>query len=196
MSFSIGGVRITLGFYFFMTLALFLLLDTRGAAPLFLTAVLIHELGHLLIIRLLHLPIAQLRLCCPSLGLCLAPEARLSDAAGLALHLAGCAANLAAAGILVLVGGGWALRFSAVNMALGLAQLLPVVGLDGGSAVSCLCSMALGPARGMRAAGVFCRGAALAGVAACVFFSVRYGVQFSLLAAGLLFGWSFFCAAE
>lgn len=150
MSFFLGGVRVKLSFWFFLLASLLLTADRSQVAGLFLAAVAVHEGGHLLYLLLARLPLGEADLSPLGLILSLAPECRLSPKQSLILNLSGCGANfLMAAALAFFPGGGMGLlRASAVNTALGLANLLPVPGLDGGQALEDLLVLLLGWERG------------------------------------------------
>ena len=159
MTFRLGRVQVRVSFYFFLAVSLFLLWDQSGVAGLFFLALLFHEAGHLLVIAALGLPVGELELTPLSVGLKLAPEARVTPGRELAVTLAGCGMNLLAAFLLlVFPGEGALLRLSAVNLALGAFHLLPVSGLDGGTALTLLCTGLLGWQRGRTAAAWLLRG--------------------------------------
>ena len=196
MSFRWRGIRFFLSFWFFWGAALLLLGDRSGLCRLFLGAAAIHEGGHLLYLLRAGLPLGEVRLTPLGLILRLGEGCRLSHGQDLLLNLTGCGANfLAAAFSAWLPGGGMAaLRFSAVNAALGAANLLPVPGLDGAQALEDLLVLALGWERGGRICRGLMKALSLGGGALCLFFLARDGVSLSLLClfgiflAGLLPG--------
>ncbi len=124
------ALRVEPGFGFFFCLSLFLVLDGSGMGGRCLAAVVLHELGHLAVLKLLGIRVNQIRLkpCRIEIRRAAAP----SLGAELAVNLAGPLTNLLlAAGSARL---GW-LSFSAVNCALGLFELCPLPSLDGGQAL-------------------------------------------------------------
>lgn len=169
MSFFIGGVRVRLSFWFFFLVSLLLLVDRRRVAGLFLFAVAVHEGGHLLYLLLARLSLGEVDLSPRGLILSLAPGQLLSPGQSLLLNLSGCGANFLAAAVLALLSGKSAalLRLSAVNTALGLANLLPVPGLDGGQALEDTLTLLLGWRRGLRLHALLTRALCLVGAAAC-----------------------------
>ena len=177
MTFTWRGVRITLSFWFFWGAAWLLLRDRAGLFRLFFGAAALHEGGHLLYMALAGLPLGEVRLTPLGLNLTLRGELPLSPGRELLLNLSGCAANLLAAALFpCLPGGGMgALRFSAVNLALGAANLLPVPGLDGAQALAALLELALGWEQGERAARLLLRGCCLLGAAAVGLSILREG---------------------
>lgn len=181
VSFSMWGVRWQVTFGFCTALAVFLLLDPGGFSLEFLLAAVIHELGHLLAISLLHAPVKLVSL--TATGMRLRRGGRLGIAGELAILLAGPGANILAAVLLYMSCGGQepvntALRLSASSLALGLYHLLPVAGLDGGSVLELLCMGLLGYPRG----------------AACslrIAIAVSVALELGLAAASFLYGASF-----
>lgn len=169
MSFSIGGVRVRLSFWFFFLVSLLLLADRRRVAMLFLLAVAVHEGGHLLYLLLARLSLGSVDLSPRGLILSLAPGHLLSPGQSLLLNLSGCGANFLAAAVLAFLSGKniALLRLSAVNTALGLANLLPVPGLDGGQALEDALTLLLGWRRGLWLHDLLTRALCLAGAAVC-----------------------------
>lgn len=158
-----------LSFWFFLVASLLLLIDRYRVAGLFLTAIAVHEGGHLLYLLLARLPLGEVDLSPRGLILSLAPGCHLSPGQSLALNLSGCGANfLAAAALAFLPADGMAaLRLSAVNTALGLANLLPIPGLDGGQALEDALVLLLGWECGSRLHGLLTRIICLTGTVAC-----------------------------
>ena len=189
MTFRCRGVRVTLSFWFFCGAVLLLSADRSGTAGLFFWAIALHEGGHLLYLRLARLPVGELRL--SPLGLLLSLSAGCHPGPGqsLLLNLSGCAANLTAAALLLLRPGGGmaALRFSAVNTALGVLNLLPVPGLDGAQALEDLLVLLLGWQRGTALHSALMRGICLAGTAGCGWLLITRGFRLPLLCFWLIF---------
>lgn len=124
------ALRVEPGFGFFFCLSLFLALDGSGMGGRCLAAVVLHELGHLAVLKLLGIRVNQIRL--KPCGIEIRRAAAPSLGAELVVNLAGPLTNLLlAAGSARL---GW-LSFSAVNCALGLFELCPLPLLDGGQAL-------------------------------------------------------------
>lgn len=125
------------GGFLLLTAALYYL-DSSGVVPWALAACALHELGHVLAIRLLGGRVSLLRLTCVGAELRLSARYPLSAGRQALAALAGPAVNvllaLAAAGMAVWWGEG-AFLFAGLNLALGVFNLLPVVQLDGGRAL-------------------------------------------------------------
>ena len=121
------------GFGFFLSLSIFLLMDQTGIGVLCVSAALLHELGHLIVMALFRVKLVRVRLQTLEIGI-ERQEAR-SLMSELCIDLAGPAINL----LLAAVCWRWgSMGFSAVNCALGLFELCPLPMLDGGQALFCL----------------------------------------------------------
>lgn len=190
MSFFVRGVRVRLSFWFFCIASLLLLIDRYRVAGLFAAAIAIHEGGHLLYLWLARLPLGEAELSLRGLILSLAPGRRPSPGQSLLLNLSGCGANFLAAAALALlpVGGIGALRLSAVNTALGVANLLPVPGLDGGQALEDALVLLLGWERGCRFHAVLTRMICLAGAVVCGWMIFTRGTRGAVVWLMLVFG--------
>lgn len=190
MIFFIHGVRVRLSFWFFFAASLLLLIDRDRVAGLFLAAIAVHEAGHLLYLLLANLSLGEAELSPRGLILSLTPGCHLSPEQSLALNLSGCGANFLAAAALALlpVGGIDALRLSAVNTALGLANLLPVPGLDGGQALEDALVLLLGWERGSRLHTFLTQGICLIGAAVCGWMVLARGARGAAVWLMLVFG--------
>ena len=179
MTFFIRGVRVRLSFWFFWVASLLLLIDRSGVAGLFVAAIAVHEGGHLLYLLLARLPLGEAELSPRGLILSLVPGCHPSPGQSLVLNLSGCGANFLAAATLALlpVGGMGTLRLSAVNTALGLANLLPVPGLDGGQALEDALVLLLGWERGSRMHTLLTQGICLVGAAVCGWMVLARGAR-------------------
>lgn len=192
MSFLLRGVWVRLSFWFFFLVSLLLLIDRRQVAWLFLFAVAVHEGGHLLYLLLVRFPLGEIDLSPRGLILSLAPGHCLSPGQSLLLNLSGCGANFLAAAVLALLSGEGVtlLRLSAVNTALGLANLLPVPGLDGGQALEDALTLLFGWRRGVRLHAILTRSLCLVGAAVCGWMLLTHRARgaavwlFLVLAAG------------
>ncbi len=134
MNFRLGDTRIRVSFWFLTAMLFFLMTDRSAMALPLLGAVTIHEGGHLLCLRIQRIPLEDLDFSFTGMRMqtgFLAEDYRQR----MALHLAGCFCNLIAAAALALPGSPWLLRFSAVNSAVAIFNLLPLRGLDGGAAL-------------------------------------------------------------
>ncbi len=131
MRFRIGSAVVELDFSFFVMLALFLMLQPGEQSSWMIAGVVVHELGHLLILWLWGIPVERVAFSCFGINLVWRDAGTVSVLGEAAACLGGPAANLLAAGLLFLLG------FSApgeVQLVMGCFHLLPVGALDGGRA--------------------------------------------------------------
>ena len=108
----------------------------------FLLAAALHELGHLLVAKFLGMKVRRLTLSCAGAELVL--DTHSSYAEDVILCLTGPAINL----LLAL----WSNYpfFTGANLLLGIFNLFPIRGLDGGNALYAFLAWALGPVLGER----------------------------------------------
>lgn len=134
MDFAIGGFRVHLDFTFFAMLGLFLCLNDSSRIWWMLSALFLHETGHLLAAWLTGIRMKKLSFSC--FGICLVREERcLGDwKQELLVYLGGPLMNLFCSLGCFLLGQE---RACLMHLLLGGFQLLPVGALDGG------CMMAL-----------------------------------------------------
>ncbi len=134
MEFRLAGARIRVSFFFLLMLALFLLQDQFQLAPILIFSMLFHELGHLLLLCLWGKRITGLTLTPFGIGITTPTTTRLSYGKEISIVLAGSLVNLLLAGIFYCLPNG-ALA-SAINLVMGLFNLLPILPLDGGQALN------------------------------------------------------------
>ena len=139
-------IRISGGFW--LLAAWFTLVNGWQLLAVILSAAALHELGHLLVLRLLGARVRELRVSVFGAEL-MTSAARLSYPGEIAAVLAGPAVNLLCA---LVLGGAHAWVAAGAHLSLCLFNLLPVRPLDGGRAVYLAISWLLGPAAGDRAA--------------------------------------------
>jgi len=110
----------------------------------FLTAALLHELGHILCARLLNIPLngCSVRPC----GALLTFDfSRTSYGREACVHLAGAGMGLLTAALSLGIFGKNAVFFAGVSVVLAAVNLLPVRGFDGGGVLHSLLSAVLSP---------------------------------------------------
>lgn len=143
-----GRLRITPGFL--LAVALLLVCDDGSGLPfLLLLASLLHELGHLLLARLLGLEVRTLRLGFFGAELDLPGRAHCRWLDEVLLLAAGPAVNLVLAVLCCALPGETAPLFGALNLLLGCFNLLPVFPLDGGGLLQVLAARLLPGAFGL-----------------------------------------------
>lgn len=125
-----------------------LLCGAGEVLPLVLLSALCHELGHLFVLWRFRIPVERVVLS-PMGALIIAPEQeKLSYGRELLAVLAGPAVNLALALVLARVCGDY--LFAGANAILGVYNLLPVDGLDGGRALFLLLAWRTEPFTALR----------------------------------------------
>ena len=101
----------------------------------------IHELCHLLVLRLMGIPVQRVRITIVGAEICVGGG--MSYGGEMAAALAGPTGNLLLAWLASRMFGGEV--FAGVNLILGLFNLLPVGRLDGGRVLNCAAACLLGP---------------------------------------------------
>lgn len=140
MSFTIGGVKVTIRFFFFAFLAL---LSITAGTQIILSSVLfslLHECGHLAALFWFDCKPEEIRLGAFGMQIRRRAGIRMSYCQEMLVLLSGPGVNLICAGIFSLLGAGVSSGFYilvAVNLILAGFNLLPVTGTDGGEAVYC-----------------------------------------------------------
>ena len=172
-----------------LLLALAYALDTEGLFPYLAASVLLHELGHVLALRLTG---GRIRGIAPaSLGLTLRYGALLSYGRDAAVAFGGPAANLAAALLAMGLAGrlpeapGLSL-FAGVNLMLGVFHLLPARPLDGGGVLRALLARRMEIDRADRIVTRMSRIVGLVLTGAGVYILVKTRYNMSILAVGSL----------
>ena len=144
MPLRVGGVEVSAGF---LVLAAWLYYSDREGVFLWvLASCLCHELGHLLALHLLRVPVRKVRITAVGAEICVAGG--MSYRGELAAALAGPTVNLLLAALVSRRSGGELL--AGINLALGVFNLIPVGRLDGGRAMECVLSLGVGPEVGRR----------------------------------------------
>ena len=141
MSFTLWGCKIVLNPLFFVVITLLLLLDRTGQVPYVLCAVVIHEIGHLVIMKLLHVMPQQIKLNPFEINI-VRRHRPLGNGGELLISSAGVAANglvtlIAWAGSMWVPHTVWQLLIGS-NIGVALFNLMPVSSLDGWQILLCL----------------------------------------------------------
>lgn len=148
MGFQIGSLKIFFDFTFFAVLGVFLSLEGSGRSiGHILSALLIHELGHLAAASAVRVPMEKMTFSC--FGIELVRKKGVYAAAWweeAAVYLAGPAVNLCCSAGFLCCGERF-LTASAVHLGLGVFQLLPIGALDGGCLTETILEHFFGPRR-------------------------------------------------
>ncbi len=147
MTLRLGRLRLVFDFWFFAVVACFTLLNHQALLLYLALPVVIHEGGHLLVLALLKIPVAEICFAPAGIAIRTRSPSPLSYPRELAVAFAGIAANLLAAFLL------WRLAFQSMrtilmiasNLAVALFNLLPAGYLDGGQILRCLCDILFPP---------------------------------------------------
>lgn len=180
MSFRLGLPFVCL----FFALSLF---DGVKYPLMLVLAVLIHELGHILAARLVKAPLSSFS--CGIHGFSLAFDfTSLSFGKECFVLLSGSGLGLIAASLAMGLRDSFA-YFSAVSAVMALLNLLPIRGLDGGTALSCVLGHFLLPDRSYKITKGISWCAALFFWGCAVWIQLRIHPNLSLLAASFYFLW-------
>lgn len=160
MTLNVCGTRVSVGFFFCLTLCLALCLDKTNTAALTLCAAAVHEFGHIFCMLLCGERPGAIRLAPFGLSITRCPSGSYRREAAIAL--AGPCINLLLAAVLTVVMcvckvAGLS-KAIAVNIAIALFNLLPIEPLDCGTAVCALLCSKINSQRAEKA--VFCIGIA------------------------------------
>ena len=128
---------------FLVTLGLSVLLGAASALPAVLAAALCHEAGHLLALWAYHVPVESVTVGPMGAVIRASGQDRLSYGRDLTATLAGVAVNFALALLSARCLGAY--LFAGANAVLGLYNLLPIQGLDGGRALYLAAAWIAGP---------------------------------------------------
>lgn len=165
-----------LDFSFFAVIALFMFLDSSGFGAAALSACVLHELSHLVMMTAFGIAPEKITLYGAGIRITSAHTEKAKTNARILILSAGCAANLVAAALLFGIGEPYA---AAINLFTGIFNLLPIGELDGAALFKMLLIRVCRPEnvdRRMKTAGIL--SAVL--VAAAVILSGA-GVSFTLL---------------
>lgn len=149
IEFSIRGIKISIHFSFFAAAALLMLCRESDYAICGLYACLLHETGHLVAMYVLNQPIKRLVFYGAGIKIVQPPmsiKLRMRDE--LLILSAGCAANFIIAAVSFILNNE---VFAAVNMLIGIFNLLPLIFLDGGKIILTLLYYYLDSENGLKA---------------------------------------------
>ncbi|HEX2985539.1 MAG TPA: site-2 protease family protein [Caproiciproducens sp.] len=147
ITFTIKSCKITISFLLIAAAAILLLEDTTGIAALTFFAAFLHETGHLMVMRFLHVYPFQVRFTIFGIDIIKSGNTNRSYIRDVLISLAGPAANLTAALPACLLSNPFGFNFTAVNLILAAFNLLPIEPLDGGQALYSLLCVRFSPER-------------------------------------------------
>ena len=149
------GFRIRVSVYFAVLIACILVMDPTGVAMLALLCAAFHEAGHCIALFVLGVPVEEVSFRVFGINIRLLHNERISYRQEIGIALAGCAANLAVAGVALIV---WAagifvnqtMTLMVMNLIICLFNALPIGPLDGGRALEAMLCRHLEPLTAQR----------------------------------------------
>ncbi len=136
MRINIFGIKLTVSYLFCATLCIMMLCDRTGLFIPMLISVFIHESGHLLLMWIFDCVPTEIKLIPGSVQIC-APVC--DSKPSVLISLAGPFANIIIFAIVfvssIMFRDNYYITFALVNLIYGAFNLLPLAGLDGGSAL-------------------------------------------------------------
>jgi stage IV sporulation protein FB len=183
------STAVRLDFSFFAVAALFLLTDETGFGMLSLYACAAHELSHLAAMKLFGADVSAITFYGAGIRISSENTETLPFFSQMTIYLAGCAVNFLLAAVFFLAGD---LRISAINLFIGIFNLLPLGTLDGANIVK-LAAIRFFPPENVDNVMKICAViSTIAVAAAAVLFGGR--ASFSLIATAVYF--VFVCSRE
>ena len=143
---SVGRINLKFNFSFFAVIAFLIFVDTSGMAVLSLTACILHEGGHLLVMALLgHYP-DRITFYGGGIAINKSGMESLPNPKRILILSSGCAVNLFIASLYLFLPDNRIIQiFSAVNLLIGLFNALPIGYFDGAQIVEILLMRILKP---------------------------------------------------
>ncbi len=175
-------------FLFFAVLTMLLLVDRTGYASLGLFACLLHEAGHLAMMLLTHTPVEKVQFYATGIRIVSNFAYTSGYLKQTGILLAGSLVNFAVAAVCVFAFDGRVLFYSlfgAMNLCIGLFNLLPVGFLDGGKLLEILLIRLLGWDRGTRGVRWLTLLLMLPATCLVTFLFVRHKVNFTIFLTSL-----------
>lgn len=121
-------MELSLDFSFFAALAIFAFFDDTGLGLTSLVMCMLHEAAHLIVMLLLNIPPCRVKFYGAGIAISARRLEYRADLERCAVYAAGCALNFALAAVFWHFGNG---ILSAVNLCIGMLNMLPIGGLDG-----------------------------------------------------------------
>lgn len=140
LNIKIGRLKICASFWFFAAIGFFVFFRTSTLFWYFAMPVIIHELGHVMAIYLCGSEVSELNFKIFGIDMVKA-DIPLSYTKEIIINIAGVIINLVTAGV-IYFGAPHTMRsllLSAVNLTVGIFNLLPLQSLDGGAVVKLIC---------------------------------------------------------
>lgn len=132
MKFKIGNTVYKISYIFLLTVTLILLLDRTGVGYLSILSIVIHESGHVFVMKILKIKISAMELFSGRIKII--HKSFTSDKQNLFIALGGPIMNLLFVPLYFL--GNSSLKYFALcNMVIALFNLMPIKGLDGGDII-------------------------------------------------------------
>lgn len=184
MKFNICNIKIFISFWFFAIVALFAALDASALSLYFALPVLMHELGHLIVMKVCGIHVKSIRFTAFSVDI----QRNNSGVPGygkeIAVSLGGIVCNLATALCVHLFAfhSMRAMLFTAANIAVAGFNLLPIGSLDGGMLVRLLTERFFGTNFAFSLSKIFSFIVLVPLFAAAIFLVMRPEHNFTLLA--------------
>lgn len=129
VSFKLLGINVSVSYSFLSVLAILLLIDRTGMISVSLLAVILHESGHLVMLRLLKISVLGMDFSLSTVKV--STEGFIAPKRNLLVAAAGPFINLCCS-VLLFVGSNALINFGAANLILFLFNIIPAKGLDGG----------------------------------------------------------------
>lgn len=136
MKINVFGIKLTVSYLFCATLCIMMLCDRTGLFIPMLISVFIHESGHLLLMWIYDCVPTEIKLIPGSVQIC-APVC--DGKPSVLISIAGPLANIIVFAVVfvssIMFRDSYYINFALVNLIYGVFNLLPLAGLDGGSAL-------------------------------------------------------------
>jgi len=140
LEFRLGNIRITVSFWFLAAIGFFILYERSALFFYFAVPIIVHELGHIIVLYLCGGSISAINLRAFGVDIC-PNKLRLSYHHEIMVTIAGIACNVIMA-LLLFWQRGQTMRsmlLISVNMAVAVFNILPIGNLDGGVLLRLLC---------------------------------------------------------
>lgn len=154
MTFSVGGCKVKIGFFFIAAIAAMLTFDSSGAAAVGLFCAGIHEAAHIAAMKAVGEPPREMAFTVFGIDLVKANSAERSYKKDALISFAGPLVNLLFGLLSYFFFGERYLFFTVANLLLFGLNILPIAPLDGGQALNALLCLHISPERAARTVAV------------------------------------------